>query len=889
MAEVAGLVLGALGIAGLFKSCIDNFNVAVQAKSFSKDFEVLCAELSLHRIRLVFWGQSLGLHRAPDEPFHPALEHEEIRAAVQHALNALFLLLTEADELARRYAIKDERDDQILQTSKGMTIFRDSFDKFKDRISRHQKQKSTWRVIKWSVHDLNQFEGSVAKVRTLLDALEKTTSAARDVETPEALLAAEIDSITDPESLHLLQGVGSSAGSPPSLRAISDGASERLARITSSSQSFHTAPTWQPWTAKSNRQSDAVTRSMSLAIRSSTLDPVQECQETDQERDTDQSRLVSVVPQHQRWMTDLMSSHFKGPRPLGPSSRREEYGSWLSICKTYDSKHYRKNAANNDSLWRRTYHEVRNTQRVRVPFIHADTVGDHVDEIIASIEGPPGTPYEGGIFWITVKLIANKPPLLRFHTRIYHPNIDHTGKVCADYATSWKNHRQRKDHTREVYEGFYSSHYSLAALLIAVCGLLARPNIDNPLVPEIAATYITDYERYCEAARLYTEKFAHAKRPADKDLVFASDDDTTDIPQPQTPEVLLRSPRERSIETQSIARTADEADWGELDQVLVSKDFARSQLEIHYKSVKKWYWRNKAKIEQLTEQLPDLIKRSEMPPARQDMDTSTHELSKKLDRLFDAVDILSMQLEKGSDSLLPQMDDSTSEDGPSSKTPWPEVLAKGRAVVSRGIIEEIFNKCFHPSLDVDLSRQLKEIDIRTSAVMRWRSTTLEGLGDALGAAEGSRNRDSFAAQTTRNFMDHIFRQLWHRPSEKQIGTTISLIVEQAIDIAADIAELSLKHCHISLFYPQHGDRVDLETMNVIENRPSSLDPWELDDERTDDLNRPDPTPSEVIGLGGRYPYTVCFAETFAVMAGARQMITKARVWSMDSKHPNATT
>ncbi|RYO92557.1 hypothetical protein DL762_001591 [Monosporascus cannonballus] len=131
-------------------------------------------------------------------------------------------------------------------------------------------------------------------------------------------------------------------------------------------------------------------------------------------------------------------------------------------------------------------------------------------------------------------------------------------------------------------------------------------------------------------------------------------------------------------------------------------------------------------------------------------------------------------------------------------------------------------------------------------------------------------------------------QLCHRPSEKQIGTTISLIVEQTIHIAADIAKLSLKHCHISLFYPQPGDRVDLETMDMIENRPSSLGPWELDDGRTDDLNRPAPTPSEVMGLGGRYPYTVRFAETFGVTAGARQMIIKATVWSMDSKDPNAT-
>ncbi len=43
--EVAGLVLGGLGIAGLFKACVENFDIVVRAKDFSEEFDLLCTQV----------------------------------------------------------------------------------------------------------------------------------------------------------------------------------------------------------------------------------------------------------------------------------------------------------------------------------------------------------------------------------------------------------------------------------------------------------------------------------------------------------------------------------------------------------------------------------------------------------------------------------------------------------------------------------------------------------------------------------------------------------------------------------------------------------------------------------------------------------------------------
>ena len=69
--------------------------------------------------------------------------------------------------------------------------------------------------------------------------------------------------------------------------------------------------------------------------------------------------------------------------------------------------------------------ELRDIRTSKVPFISAAPLGDSLEKVLASIEGPPETPYEGGIFWIAVRLARNpfNPPLLRFQTKIYHPNI----------------------------------------------------------------------------------------------------------------------------------------------------------------------------------------------------------------------------------------------------------------------------------------------------------------------------------------------------------------------------------------------------------------------------------------------------------------------------------
>jgi ubiquitin-conjugating enzyme E2 D/E len=123
----------------------------------------------------------------------------------------------------------------------------------------------------------------------------------------------------------------------------------------------------------------------------------------------------------------------------------------------------------------------------------------------AAIVGPKGTPYEDGIFYITIRIpkdYPKRPPVLQFDTKIYHANISaKTGRVCVDILKTW------------------SSKSTLQDVLAAIVSLLKRPNVNVDAgkmtagdvlaySPEIATQFKDDRATHDEKARECTERFA---------------------------------------------------------------------------------------------------------------------------------------------------------------------------------------------------------------------------------------------------------------------------------------------------------------------------------------------------------------------------------------------
>ena len=59
--------------------------------------------------------------------------------------------------------------------------------------------------------------------------------------------------------------------------------------------------------------------------------------------------------------------------------------------------------------------------------IHTQPVhGDDITHLMASFPGPPDTPYEGGTYYVDIKIPIEypfRPPVMRFTTKLWHPNV----------------------------------------------------------------------------------------------------------------------------------------------------------------------------------------------------------------------------------------------------------------------------------------------------------------------------------------------------------------------------------------------------------------------------------------------------------------------------------
>lgn len=124
----------------------------------------------------------------------------------------------------------------------------------------------------------------------------------------------------------------------------------------------------------------------------------------------------------------------------------------------------------------------------------ADLVDDDLFHWQGTLFGPTGTPYEGGVFFLTVRFPDTypfDPPRVTFTTRVYHVNISPAGSICLD-----------------LLNAAWNPGLSVHKILMAVADLMKHPNTSDPLVPELAHLHDTDLELYNANAVDWTERYA---------------------------------------------------------------------------------------------------------------------------------------------------------------------------------------------------------------------------------------------------------------------------------------------------------------------------------------------------------------------------------------------
>ncbi|KDQ55403.1 hypothetical protein JAAARDRAFT_37425 [Jaapia argillacea MUCL 33604] len=116
----------------------------------------------------------------------------------------------------------------------------------------------------------------------------------------------------------------------------------------------------------------------------------------------------------------------------------------------------------------------------------------------AVIEAPEGSPYVGGCFLLYVDFpteYPQRPPEVRFITKILHPNINRHGKVChAALDRSWV------------------ASMSMTTIFQVVYSLLLTPDTDNPLDLHATMEYNDDTGQHALKLSEMVQTFASKKR-----------------------------------------------------------------------------------------------------------------------------------------------------------------------------------------------------------------------------------------------------------------------------------------------------------------------------------------------------------------------------------------
>ncbi|KAJ3232172.1 Ubiquitin-conjugating enzyme E2 T [Chytriomyces hyalinus] len=123
---------------------------------------------------------------------------------------------------------------------------------------------------------------------------------------------------------------------------------------------------------------------------------------------------------------------------------------------------------------------------------------DSLFTFAAEIEGPDASPYEHGIFRLSAQLSDRypfEPPKVIFTTRIHHPNIDSSGRICSDVL-------------KMPPKGCWSPKMNLNTVFAAIRLLMAEPNPDDPLENEIADEFKNNRALYFQKAQSMTKQYA---------------------------------------------------------------------------------------------------------------------------------------------------------------------------------------------------------------------------------------------------------------------------------------------------------------------------------------------------------------------------------------------
>ncbi|KAL8906439.1 MAG: hypothetical protein Q9207_002028 [Kuettlingeria erythrocarpa] len=273
---------------------------------------------------------------------------------------------------------------------------------------------------------------------------------------------------------------------------------------------------------------------------------------------------------------------------------------------------------------------------------------------------------------------------------------------------------------------------------------------------------------------------------------------------PQPSPMAQQNTGEQGRSTPPPSRSRDDLSNPDIAQLMTRHD----ELQDKYRKVKKYYFDKEAQVQQLQ----NTLAHQRLAQSRTSLDDN--EYINRFSRLDGAINNLAFNIRREWRSVPPWLAPAVNKDA--TTNPTKEMTAVGRACISRWLVDELFNRFFHPALEQGFSTQLKiieknlrryapptpsdeEKDGLMSKISNWRLATLEGLGEVLNSASAADNKNSLTSMLVEKMVAALTMNLKDPPPPGLDGG-VSMIVELAVGIASNLP-LESRDVFVEYIYP----------------------------------------------------------------------------------------
>jgi hypothetical protein len=217
MAEVIGLVASGMTIAGLFKICVEAFDLIQTGRHQELDLKKLTLRLNIEKCRLYTWGKAMGLtnpaESSSEDRQHP-LDLCEFRDLVKETLEVIFRLFNDTHKIKDTYGCitYTEQDGSQLHPSEAeeagpVENLATSFANFKIGENKRRRCSNVMQKAKWVVCDRKKFNGLINEVKDLINALQDITKSVATAADQNLMMRKGISDIRNVETLELVAEV----------------------------------------------------------------------------------------------------------------------------------------------------------------------------------------------------------------------------------------------------------------------------------------------------------------------------------------------------------------------------------------------------------------------------------------------------------------------------------------------------------------------------------------------------------------------------------------------------------------------------------------------------------------------------------------------------------